>query len=549
MKEILRLTKVFVISSFSISVIKHRMLKQKKELWKPIVILLALISFIPAYILYIEFIENVYIQLFTLGQEASLFTFAVIACSFMILFFGIIYAMSSFYFSKDVEQLLHFPIKENKIIIAKFLSMMIYEYFIIIPILIPVFIIPFVDMGNMFYIINCIATVLFLPIIPLGLATVIVILLMNYTNIKGKKDLLRSIMLFLLIFVIVGLQLLINNTISNIAPNEQAQLISKLLSDNDGLVNFIGRSYPPAVWFSKALYLSNSINGILYLCINIISSLVVLYFVGVVSSKMYMNTVFNKNDVIKKTKKLNIEKEITVKSSYVSIFLNDFRLVVRTPIFLFNCISIAFILPILLVLMPMLSGANESINFQELYLGFGDSFSLVLVALFMFIAAVNPTASTTFSREGKAFWITGVMPISKLNVFVGRMLLPMFIQFASIVFMLSALKITLSMNMIELFFTGIIGMLASIPIIGIGITIDAFNPKLEWDEPQKAVKQNINVILNMLAGIGYVALLGLLFFKLIENNISVSFMNILLLVISTILTILIYLLYKKIYNK
>jgi ABC-2 type transport system permease protein len=34
-----------------------------------------------------------------------------------------------------------------------------------------------------------------------------------------------------------------------------------------------------------------------------------------------------------------------------------------------------------------------------------------------------------------------------------------------------------------------------------GLLIDVYNPKLDWDSEQKAVKQNVNVLYNMLAGI------------------------------------------------
>jgi ABC-2 type transport system permease protein len=34
-----------------------------------------------------------------------------------------------------------------------------------------------------------------------------------------------------------------------------------------------------------------------------------------------------------------------------------------------------------------------------------------------------------------------------------------------------------------------------------GIIIDLYNPKLDWDNEQKAVKQNMNVLYNMAAGV------------------------------------------------
>ena len=73
-------------------------------------------------------LDSLYDGLAPLGQQGVLVGL-VITMNLTILFiFGIIYTLSTFYFSKDVEYLLPLPLKPYEITMGKFITVLVYEY-------------------------------------------------------------------------------------------------------------------------------------------------------------------------------------------------------------------------------------------------------------------------------------------------------------------------------------------------------------------------------------------------------------------------------------
>lgn len=510
MREMMLLTKTLLKANFGFSKLIYDIKKDPKKAGVALVIVLVFASLIPVYILYIRLLESVYFQLFILGQEGTLFAILFSGASIVVLFFGLIYAMSTFYFSKDLERLLYLPLKEENIVAAKFFNMVFYEYLIIIPLMIPAFFIPFSDMGGVPYIVYWVLGVLLVPIIPLSIGTILVMGIMRFVSIEGKKDTIRIISLFLFLVVVIGLQVLINRAATSLPPGGEAAFLADILRNSNSLVNVVGRSYPPAVWISKALFLDKAGAGFLQFLLYAGTS--VAFLIGTIwtGKALYVNGYYNKSDAVKKTVKVDYEKGFVQTSVWKAVFLNDFRVVMRTPIYLFNCVSIVVLLPVLLFLMPLLSGGMDMTIFAEIPPGYEYYIGLVLIGVFVFMGGTNPTQSTTVSREGKSAWVQQVLPISKRDAFIGRILLPLLLQVLTMVFMLIGVWVLVkpSLSIILISFIG--GFFISLPLLAAGIIVDTMRPKLDWDDPQKAVKQNFNVFINMILAAAYGALLGFL---------------------------------------
>ncbi|NTW71127.1 MAG: hypothetical protein HGA49_02675 [Eubacteriaceae bacterium] len=543
MKEIMMLTKVLLNANFGFSQTLYQFKTNRKKMLMPVLIVLAVVSLLPAYYLYISILDSVYMQLFLLGQEGAIFAMTFSGVALMVLFFGLIYVMSTFYFSKDMEQLLYLPLKEESIITAKFINMIIYEYLIVIPFLAPVFVTAYADMGGLLYTINFIIGMLLVPVIPLSIAAIVVMSIMKFINISGKKDLIRTISLFLMLGVILGVQLLINQATSSMTPGSEGEYLAALLRNPNSLVNVLGRSYPPAIWMSKALYQEN-ISAVFSMILFIAASAV--FFAGAIftGKSIYIKGYFNKNDAKKKTTGVDYRKGMKSDSTWEAIFKNDMRLVMRTPIYMFNCVSVVVLIPLLLILMPFFSGGGDVNIIAQLYGEFKNVFTLVLIGLFVLIGATNPTASTTFSREGKSSWITVMIPAKRPEIFIGRMIFPLILQVITMLFILVPLIFLLKLSLFTALLSFIVGLVASLPTISFGILIDGYRPKLEWDDPQKAVKQNLNVVFSMFAGMGFAALMGFISI-LLFNTARIGFLLVLILVVSILLTALIFSMFKK----
>jgi uncharacterized membrane protein len=54
----------------------------------------------------------------------------------------------------------------------------------------------------------------------------------------------------------------------------------------------------------------------------------------------------------------------------------------------------------------------------------------------------------------------------------------------------------------------VIGLLASVPLTAFNLLLDLMHPKLVWNNPQEAMKQNMNGLLGMVVSLVLIVVLG-----------------------------------------
>ena len=542
MKELMALTKIHLNSTFGFSDMKYKMVKQKKDLWKPILFIILIGSLIPAYMLYLALIDTMYIGLKMINQTNSMITLAFSAASLMILVFSIIQAMSVYYFSTDINVLLPLPIKPKNIILSKFIGMVITQYLYVLPFIIPVLVTFAINEGRgIVFIAYSIIFLILVPIAPLSISTILIMLLMKITNIKGKKDLIRTISMFGLLAIILGVQMFISKGANNIPVGEEQQYLVQMFQDNMNLVNMVGKAFPLSIIVTKALVIK-SVSSIIYFIVGVLISLIFLWATIILGEKIYLAGILGGQERTSGAKKLSssdLKVKLRKKSHpSIAVFILDLKLILRTPPYILNCVAMVILMPVILIVMPIFSGDMAVEGITKVYKESYGIINLVVIGFFIFIAATNPTASTTFSREGKNFWISRLAPIKPMDQIKGRMLTSSVLQVVGIIFSIIGMSFLISLRIDTIFISLFFGILGSLPIFLIGLIIDLFRPVLNWDNPQKAVKQNMNVLFSMLIGIVYIVILGLLVFFLWKIFNSFLLIYVILTVIFTAVTIL-----------
>jgi len=121
---------------------------------------------------------------------------------------------------------------------------------------------------------------------------------------------------------------------------------------------------------------------------------------------------------------------------------------------------------------------------------------------------MNPAVSSTFSREGKNIWILKNIPVKPEIQVYGKLLAGYSISFIAAV--LSAVVAMLSFRIppVATVMAIILSAAALVPISAVGIFIDMMRPKLVWNNPQEAIKQNFNVVVAMLLGFVTLTIFG-----------------------------------------
>lgn len=516
MSRILALVKVDIRNTFSLSTIKNK-LKNRESIVHIVIVLIALISLLPTYYFLVSGLSNIFTVYLNVGQKSMFLLTGILLGQMIVLFFGILYVMSKYYFSSDLNILVPLPLRPKEIVGAKFVSLLIYEYLTLLPILLPFIIIYGIKSDvNILYWLYSTIIILFVPVIPLCISSIIVMFFMRYTNIRGKRDLLRTIGYIVLIIALITIQLKLQSIAERAVADED--FLYKLITDSTFLARRLGIVFPPSMWAALSLSDLSSMSGFLYLLLFVIVSILMFFIMLFLSDRVFFKGLIGNLEVSTSRRAARVRERDFQRSSppYIALAMKEIKMLVRTPVYLMNSIGGVIIVPIVMIL-PFFMEDEESVNMLRSVLRDSQQIiNLIGVAFITFLGIVNSVCSTTFSREGKNMWIQRTLPIKVKDQIVGRVLASIFVQVIGIIILYGSLAYLGALTLEGIFIIGILGILGSIPTGEIGMIVDAYRPMLHWDNPQRAMKQNLNVLINMGLGSLYILGIGLLAYKLLD---------------------------------
>jgi len=516
MSRILALVKVDIRNTFSLSTIKNK-LKNRESIVHIVIVLIALISLLPTYYFLVSGLSNIFTVYLNVGQKSMFLLTGILLGQMIVLFFGILYVMSKYYFSSDLNILVPLPLRPKEIVGAKFVSLLIYEYLTLLPILLPFIIIYGIKSDvNILYWLYSTIIILFVPVIPLCISSIIVMFFMRYTNIRGKRDLLRTIGYIVLIIALITIQLKLQSIAERAVADED--FLYKLITDSTFLARRLGIVFPPSMWAALSLSDLSSMSGFLYLLLFVIVSILMFFIMLFLSDRVFFKGLIGNLEVSTSRRAARVRERDFQRSSppYIALAMKEIKMLVRTPVYLMNSIGGVIIVPIVMIL-PFFMEDEESVNMLRSVLRDSQQIiNLIGVAFITFLGIVNSVCSTTFSREGKNMWIQRTLPIKVKDQIVGRVLASIFVQVIGIIILYGSLAYLGALTLEGIFIIGVLGILGSIPTGEIGMIVDAYRPMLHWDNPQRAMKQNLNVLINMGLGSLYILGIGLLAYKLLD---------------------------------
>ena len=178
MNRIWALVKMDLRNSFRLSAFKEK-IKNREDIVHIIIVIVALLSLLPTYYLLVSGLSNIYDIYLNIGQKSMFLLTGILLSQMIVLFFGILYVMSKYYFSSDLNILVPLPLRPKEIVGAKFVSLLVYEYITVLPILLPFIIIYGIKTDvNILYWLYSLATIFFVPIIPLCISSILVMFFM-----------------------------------------------------------------------------------------------------------------------------------------------------------------------------------------------------------------------------------------------------------------------------------------------------------------------------------------------------------------------------------
>lgn len=415
--------------------------------------------------------------------------------------------ISKIYYSKDVELLLPLPLRRNNIFISKILGSVAIAFLVSFIIFIPM-VFPLIKFGNLsflkfFSIIflnlsNIIFTVLILSII-------IILFMKIFAGIGGLKNLLQALGFIFVIVLSFSPQFLSKSDASK-------EFVEK------NLIKFIKLLFPQ-VYIVDKVYEMNNLSGFLISLGILLLMAIIFYVLSFPLSNLMIDGVLKANNVSSKVKKVRGNKNTAIA---ISLAKKDVANVIKTPVYFFNLASGAFMFPILMIF-GFLKG--ESIKYiQEFFantesFGFGkiDLFFVFMIVLFFYSAFITPLSLTSITREGKNIYLMQTLPISYEDQVKGRILGSCIFQIISSLPLLLLLAYFSKFNVIYIFASLIGSFLGSYASSSFGIYYGIKYPKLDWENPQEAVKRNFPVFLFSILSMAAMAFSAFILFQIISN--------------------------------
>lgn len=495
------------------------MLKDKKER-KKLLIYPFLIIILGGYAYFaIRFLINFIEDYDSVGKGYVYLEQGFFAYTMLLLLASIPALLSNFYYSNDVKSLLTLPIKHSEILLSKIIStgisLMTSALIVILPFTIRY--ISFYNKSILYGVLILLLTLVYTIAIT-SIAAFFVVALMSIVNrFSRAKNFLQIFGTLIIIALSIGLSTILNSSEIYTSPRSSVALL--LLDKVEQII-----SYNPFSGLIRMIIQEN----ILALIILTLITIALVLLTSIIGSRLMVIGVLN-NQVVSKRKKISeIAKTKIYKPSspLLQVFKKDFMQILKTPVYMMNTFSMALILPLALAIPLYAQRSNfaemgisfseirqfypmlETIASKELITGIAFMLSLV-ISTFMSISGAIAGA-TSFTREGKNFWLVQTLPISTNDQILGRLLS------AFLIGVICCLPINLIILIVlrpplYILLPYILGILvASFFGASIGVWKDVAKPKLNWESPQKAMKQNLNVLLLTYVLMGLAMAIGFL---------------------------------------
>ncbi len=194
---------------------------------------------------------------------------------------------------------------------------------------------------------------------------------------------------------------------------------------------------------------------------------------------------------------------------FAALLLREWRLLVREPMFLLNGPFIIVIMPLILAVMYLAQRSNLA-QLQAILAGSeGGRYGFLAAAGFgAFLGSSTSVGSTALSRDARALGAMLALPVGVFRIMGAKLV------HALIWALAGSLMGSVSLGL----FAGLgPGSIAGAAIVALsfsalanlaGLWIDTARPRLAWDNPMAALKQNPNSVLLILGSVALLALIA-----------------------------------------
>ena len=496
LKNIINLSKLYIKENDSSLKIIDMTTKRFNK--KSVLFWVYLILFFGVFYISLEFVQYT----IKLGKPELFLNSFLLFIEFLVIFRTIIVSMNVFYFSKDMENVLHLPIKAVEIIISKLNTLLFMNYELeLLFAVVPLFNYGIYNNADLSYFFNLILLLVIFPIFAVLVVSIIMLILMKTIKLFKNKELMQFIIGFVFMFVLVffmskALTYVFNN---NEYIKDNQKFVLKNINNNIEKINgYFFNIKPTANILQEKGFLKTLFNYLKLMIINSIAFLVFIYL----GNKLYLKQLLKANFYTKKKtiKKIKVNEKVKRKRVRDAFITKEFKILLKNPLFFMQTIYPVFIAiltvcAIIIILVPIINNALQMEENRELLEGLKLNIEAVCIILgtIQVVGLLNNSSITAFSRDGKSAYINKSLPISLYKQFIYKNIPQIFINVISSIIILAIIVYKIPAIGIKYYFV-IFGISLLLTIINSYILCltDLLMPKLEWDAEYDIFKNNKN---------------------------------------------------------
>ena len=537
------LFKILASHFFSFGTFFEGFKKGVKGILKNILVIVLILYFLVfAGGMYIAVMNSVGNGLLNSGDIEKMPVMIVFVAFCLVLFFGFISAATNYYTGCGEEQFLAMPLSPLDVFGAKVGVTAVTDAALGAAIMIVGAVIYGIKAKlytNPLFYLGIIVTSLAIVCLCLFIIYTLFILAMVIFPKLRKRNILTGIATVLVFIFVCGYSLFSSNLamMFDLSENGAAPALQ--------LIRLAVQKLPFLMVFSDSL----SGKPLAMLIMLAVSALFIFVIVPLYSP-VYIKTLNGFADV--KSKKITkeqaavvLDKELKSNSVFSTMLTRDFRTVLREPSFFANGPLMIILVPVIFAIsftVSFIMAGNEGISaltssLKQSMLALDSAgferikhyIVLILAAFEIFMGNCTNIASTSFSREGKALFDLKAMPIENDTIVLVKFW-HAFIYciiasvFMSLILMGGVLALGLPFTAGELAVmcikATVVNLVVSLALIFGEMFIDTVNPKLLWESPTAAFKQNVNAVVSSFISMGVVAIFVLLIFVMPKNTLG-----------------------------
>lgn len=446
-------------------------------------LILALVGLI--FVCYSAFFSWAYIMM---GMEDTVMTLMMTVSSVMILFTTMFKANNFIFCARDNDLLMSLPVKNWAIIVSRFGSLYIYEAMITMIIMLPALAVYiFMCRPSALFIIEALASIFFVPLIPLALATLVGIVI-TYIAARFRYKNFLTMVLGAIAFLAVMYYSFSMSSMDG----------GKLMEVNTLIMDMINRLYPPAALYSAGL-LGSALSYVGYLLVSAAVAGVIIALVAWRFNRLSAALMSHKTRGNFKMTRL---KTGTVFGALLS---REFKRYFSSTIYVLNT-GLIYVL--------LIAGAIALFFVKDIDVIFSSvpnasaMIGVLVPLLISFFAGITSTTSVSLSLEGGKLWLLNSFPVSSGTVFRAKIAMNLILGLPCVLIAAVLCIIRFRLDLLWGALTIIIPVLYTLLAAIGGMFVNLRFPNLSWTNEAAVVKQSASSMVTVFGGMALIFIPG-----------------------------------------